>query len=182
MTEEEVEDISRPTDKPLRIVRLEDKREKPVEKEPCAKRALKKIESYFCPKGEVVSAKEIIEKTKEEFGKKGYQLLIPDSKYRTITKGAMKKLLEKTEVDQLPYKVPFYDCDDYAQALAGILTKMTWTQGYAIGELWFYHKEKNYGHAINMIFYDGEQLWCIEPQTSEIFKPKDYMKAHMIKF
>lgn len=42
MGEEEVEDISRPTDKPLRIIRLKDKRGKPVEKGACVKRGLKK--------------------------------------------------------------------------------------------------------------------------------------------
>jgi len=93
--EVEVEEISRPTDKPLRIVRLKDKREKPVEKEACVKRGLKKIKVISVPKGKVVPAKEIIKKTKEQFGKKGYQILIPDSKYRTITKEAMKKLVRK---------------------------------------------------------------------------------------
>jgi len=181
MAEEETKEIERPTDEPLRIIRLKDKRENPVEKEPCAKRALKKIKSYFSSKERAIPAKELIESVKEAFGKKGYHLLIPDTKYRTIGLDAMRKLLKKTEVDQLPYKVPFHDCDDYAQALSGILTKLTWTQGYAIGELWFYHKKKNYGHAINL-FHDGGKLRCIEPQTDEIYKPKDYMKAHMIKF
>jgi len=74
MVEKETKEIERPTDEPLRIIRLKDKRENPVEKEPCTKRDFKKIKSYFSSKERAIPAKELIKSVKEAFGKKGYQL------------------------------------------------------------------------------------------------------------
>jgi len=92
----------------------------------------------------------------------------------------MEELLKQDDTNQLPYIVEYADCDDFSDVLIGSLTKKTWSQGLAIGQLWFF--TPTYGHAINF-FCDGNKIWLIEPQSDKIFEwpPDPKAKAFMVK-
>jgi hypothetical protein len=80
---------------------------------------------------------------------------------------------------------PYNLCDDFSDVLLGQLTRKTWNQGYAIGQIWWYCSE--FGHAQNL-FSDGKQIFIVEPQNDEITtwdaikgQYKD-ARAYMVKF
>jgi len=77
---------------------------------------------------------------------------------------------------------PYNLCDDFSDVLLGQLTRKTWVQGFAIGQLWYFNPR--FGHAVNL-FCDGEKLWIVEPQNDQIVEwgTGDYSgKAFMVKF
>jgi len=121
-----------------------------------------------------VTATQLVDRIIREFGSDyRYHLLISDSVYYCLRKHTAKRFLKKNKVDLLNYVSEFGDCDDFADALVGSLTKDYWPFGFAFGELWYY--TKSYGHAINW-FFDGSEVWLIEPQTDRIYKWEDILK------
>ena len=132
-----------------------------------------------------ISAAELEDLILDTFGKGySYYILISDDRFRTISVEAMKKLLSEDDTDALPYVPTYSDCDDFADALLGSLTRRTWTQGFAIGELWYVNYEKGFGHAVN-VFTDGAKIYVVEPQNDNIVEwgKGDYSgRAFMVKF
>jgi len=113
-----------------------------------------------------------------------YHILLSDEKYRIITKQEVMKLLKEDDTDTLNYKATYADCDDFSDVLLGSLTRKTWVQGFAIGELWYVNIEKLFAHAVNL-FCDGSKIWIIEPQNDNIIEwgTGNYSgKAFMVKF
>jgi len=80
---------------------------------------------------------------------------------------------------------PFNLCDDFSDVLLGALTRKTWQQGFAIGQLWYY--TSTFGHAQNL-FSDGEIIYVLEPQNDGIMTWSDIKgkypdaRAFMVKF
>lgn len=167
----------------VEIIRLRRKQLKPKQR-PCFKRFLKKLKIFSTPKAKRITADELINLILKTFGSNyKYHILISDEWFNCITKEQMQQLLKKDDTDQLNYIPTIADCDDYSDVLLGSLTKKTWTQGFAIGQLWYFHPE-GWGHAIN-VFCDGEKIWCVEPQNDQIIEWGTGMykgKCYMIKF
>ena len=165
----------------MEIIKLKRKQHRP-KRHFCPSCILTKFKSFLFPHAEIITSTELINKVKLTFGTGDYHLLIADSKFRTISVDGMKGLLKKDNTDQLIYTSEYSDCDDFADVASGSLTKMSWLQGYAIGVFWFYHKTENWGHAIN-IFYDGDKIWCFEPQNDSIYEfDSTNWVAYVVKF
>jgi hypothetical protein len=132
-----------------------------------------------------IGAAELEDLILETFGKNySYHILISDDRFRTISVEAMRKLLAEDDTDTLPYIETYGDCDDFSDVLLGQLTRKTWTQGFAIGQLWYINEQKGFGHAVNL-FCDGVKIWIVEPQNDGIYSwgQGDYSgKAFMVKF
>jgi len=163
----------------LRFKRQEYSPERPLS----VKRYLKRLRAFFPCRAEEITADKLEDLILKTFGSDyEYYILISDEKFRVITRAQMEQLLTEDDTDTLNY-IPIYaDCDDFSDTLIGSLTRMTWNQGFAIGQLWYY--TPTFGHAVNL-FCDGEKIWIVEPQNDKIVEwgTGDYSgKAFMVKF
>ena len=148
------------------------------------KELFKKLRLLFPCKMRVITADKLEELVIKTFGSDyEYYVFISDYYFRTIDKETMEKLLREDDTNTLPYVAEIADCDDFSDVLLGSLTKKTWTQGFAIGQLWYY--TERFGHAVNL-FCDGEKIYVVEPQNDQIIewcRDQDYCgKAYMVKF
>jgi hypothetical protein len=155
-----------------------------VERKPSLKRALLKLRALFPCRAEVIKAEDLVNLIVKTFGSDyEYYIFISDSYFRTISREAMERLLKEDDTDKLPYILETADCDDFSDVLLGQLTKKTWNQGFAIGQLWYYTEE--FGHAVNL-FCHGEKIYVVEPQNDRIIEwcsEKFYCgKAYLVKF
>jgi len=165
------------------ILRLKRKVYEP-ERKPSVKRALRKLRTFFPCKAEEITAEKLEDLILATFGVEyQYHVLISDEKFRAITKQQMEQLLREDDTDTLPYTC-WSDCDDFSDTLLGTLTRKTWSQGFCLGQLWYYTPK--WGHAVDL-FCDGDKIWLVEPQNDNIFEwPSDYEEkgwsAFMVKF
>jgi len=165
------------------IFRLYKRKTYEPERKPSAKRFFRRLRALFPCQAEIIKAEELEDLIIRTFGS-GYQyyVLISDEWFRVITKEQMEKLLKEDDTDALPYIRVVADCDDFSDVLLGQLTKKTWNQGYAIGQLWYY--TESFGHAVNL-FCDGQKIWVVEPQLDLIVEwGTGYYRgwAYMVKF
>jgi len=166
------------------ILRLE-KKKFVVERRPCAKRLWLKLKAFFLPKAQQITADDLINLIIKTFGDANYHLLISDDYFYVVSKEQMQQLLKEDDTDQLPYIDTVGDCDDFSDVLLGSLTKKTWTQGLALGQIWWFCSQ--FGHAQNL-FCDGSTIYIVEPQNDAIMTWDDIKKqypdaqAFMIKF
>jgi hypothetical protein len=168
----------------VEIIRLENKKFRPKQR-PCFRRFLFFLK-LFRPKGEIVSADEVENIILNTFGRNySYHLLISDSRYRLMTRDQLISLLKQDKTDQHSWIEEDWDCDNFAEVLDGNIDEMTYPEGYAFGQLWFY--TNTFGHAINFAILDTRELVLIEPQNDEIFTWQDIKnkypeaKAFMVK-
>lgn len=155
-----------------------------VERRPSLKRAMLKLRALFPCRAEVISADRLVELIVKTFGSDyEYYVFVSDGYFRTISRDVMQKLLKEDDTDKLPYIPEYADCDDFVDVLLGQLTRKTWNQGFAIGQLWYYTEE--FAHAVNL-FSDGEKIYIVEPQNDRIIEwcsEKFYCgRAYMVKF
>jgi len=166
------------------ILRLKRKVYEP-ERKPSVKRALRKLRTFFPCKAEEITAEKLEDLILATFSAEyQYHVLISDEKFRAITKEQMEQLLREDDTDTLPYIPTYGDCDDFSDALLGSVTRKTWIQGFAVGQLWYY--TPRWGHAVDL-FCDKEKIWLVEPQSDAIYEwPSDYeekgWRAFMVKF
>jgi len=167
------------------ILRFYKRKQYEPERSPSIKRFLRELRTLFPCRAKEITADKLEDIILHTFGSDyQYHVLISDERFRTITKEQMEQLLAKDDTDTLPYIPTYADCDDFSDVLLGSLTRKTWQQGFAIGQLWYINIEKNFGHAVN-VFCDGEKIWIVEPQNDIILKwgTGDYSgKAFMVKF
>jgi hypothetical protein len=167
----------------VEIIRLKDKKFKPDRKK-CRVGILRRIfKRKKVRSEEIIDSDKILNLIINTFGNDSYHILISDDQFRAITKEQMETLLKSDNSDQFEY-TSWSDCDDFSDLLLGRLTEKTWTQGYAIGQLWYYTPE--YGHALN-VFCTGNKILICEPQNDSIFEwPIDWRekgwRAFMVKF
>jgi len=165
------------------IIRFLKHNYKPVRK-PSAKRFFREMRAMFPCRYQTITAEELEDIILKTFGSNySYYLLISDEWFRTIPKTEMVKLLEKDDTETLNYIDVVADCDDFSDVLLGSLTRKTWNQGFAIGNLWYY--TETFGHAVNLFIDDEKKVWIIEPQNDGIYEwgQGDYRGwAYMIKF
>ena len=163
------------------------RREFTPERKPSAKRFFREVRARIIPcKGETITADELEELILSTFGDNyEYHILISDEWFRVISKDKMEKLLKDDDTDKLPYQATVSDCDDFSDVLLGCLTKKTWNQGFALGQLWYINEAKNFGHAVNLFVDEQPKIWVVEPQNDGIYSwgEGDYSgKAYMVKF
>jgi len=165
----------------VEIIKLERKRG-PVKKRGLIKKSIwyrmkARVKSYLrCERARpiTITADQLSDRIIQTFGSEyRYHILLSDSVYIALDKKYAENLLKGNKVDALPYIAEYGDCDDFADALLGSLTRDHWAFGFAFGELWYY--TRSYGHAINW-FFDGSEIWLIEPQTDRIYQWSDILK------
>lgn len=153
------------------------------ERRPAVKRLLRKLKTLVPCRAETITGDALEDLILKTFGSDyQYHILISDEEFRIITKEQMEQLLKEDDTDSLNYIPTFADCDDFSDALLGQLTRKTWNQGFAIGQLWYYNPK--FGHAVNL-FCDGQKIWVVEPQNDSIIEwgTGDYSgQAFMVKF
>lgn len=169
----------------VRILRFQRRRMYIPRRKPNMKRFLLRMKAIIPCRNPEITVDELEDLILKTFGSNySYHILLSDEKYRIITKQEMMKLLREDDTDTLNYRHIYADCDDFADVLLGSLTRRTWVQGFAIGELWYINTEKRFGHAVNL-FCDGSKIWIVEPQNDSIIEwgTGDYSgKAFMVKF
>jgi hypothetical protein len=108
------------------------------------------------------------------------QINIADSMYGCYPKSEVERFLSSDTVDKLKYHKERFDCDNFALALAGREAEWYAAGAYASGSSFgivhgdIRKKESDTTprpHAINFFIDNEGELWLIEPQTDEIFKP-----------
>jgi hypothetical protein len=168
----------------VEIIKLKNKKFRPVV-HPCFRRFFRKVK-LFLPKGEIVSSDEVVNIILSTFGRDyEYHLLVSDERYRLMTKEQLLNLLKQDKTDQYTWVEEDWDCDNFAEVLDGNIDEMTYPQGYAFGQLWFF--TNTFGHAINFAILDTKELILIEPQNDEIFTWENIKlkypeaKAYMVK-
>jgi hypothetical protein len=169
------------------VLKFERDREFTPERKPYAKRFFQTLRIKLFPcRGDTITSEELVRLILSTFGSDyEYHILISDEWFRVISRDKMEKLLKEDDTDKLTYNSVVSDCDDFSDVLLGCLTKRTWNQGYALGQLWYYNEARNFGHAVNL-FCDGEKIWVVEPQNDNIVEwgKDDFYsgKAYMVKF
>jgi hypothetical protein len=159
----------------VEIIRLRDKKFRPKQK-PCFRRFFFKLK-LFQPKGEIISAEEVENIILKTFGSDyAYHLLVSDSRYRLMTREQLIELLKNDKTDQHTWIEEDWDCDNFAEVLDGNIDELTYPQGFAFGQLWFF--TNTFGHAINFAILDTRELVLIEPQQDEIFTWEDIKKQY----
>lgn len=116
------------------------------------------------------------------------QIHIVDGNYGCYPRSEVERFLSSDSVDKLKYHKERFDCDNFALALAG--REAEWyasgvnesgsSFGIVHGDI---RKEETdtepRPHAINFFIDNEGELWLIEPQTDEIFKPTSNSKFWM---
>jgi len=156
------------------------------ERKPSAKRFLLKLRTLVPCTAETITGDALEDLILKTFGSDyQYHILISDEWFRVITKEQMEQLLKEDDTDALPYVDTVADCDDFSDVLLGQLTRKTWQQGFALGQLWWFCSQ--FGHAQNLAC-TGDELLIVEPQNDEITTWSDVKskypdaKAFMVKF
>jgi hypothetical protein len=157
------------------------------QRKPSSKRFFRGIRALFPCQYPTITDQELEDLILKTFGSNyQYYILISDEWFRLIPKDKMEQLLKEDDTDTLPYINVAADCDDFSDVLLGQLTRKTWNQGFAIGQLWYINYEKNFGHAVNLFCDTDKKLWIIEPQNDRIIEwgsDPDYRgSAYMVKF
>ena len=94
-----------------------------------------------------------------------------DGSYKLVNRPSLEYFLASSKISEYLYTKESFDCDDFAFALMGDITK--WDADLAFGIIWVITATGN-GHALNW-FIDGEKkLWLVEPQNDKIFEPVGY--------
>ncbi len=110
------------------------------------------------------------------------QVCTPDTEYNSVPKSLMEEILKKTDDRRYgysKYEKLVLDCDDFALLLQAEVIRYAWKSGkrrpMAVGQVWGKIKVEGKwtNHAVNWFIDDQKEVWFLEPQTDEIFKPTD---------
>jgi len=92
--------------------------------------------------------------------------MFADMTYMPVDMELLEMILDADQGDKEEYEAEFYDCDDFAYRLMGILHCDRIAAAWPVYNTWVVIPEG--GHAI-LSFYYQCQVYGIEPQTDEIF-------------
>ena len=124
-------------------------------------------------KGPTISGSGLAKAVVRDFGNvcKGGKVFLSDGFYFLYRDAEVKKVLSEDLTDLQMWINTYFDCDDFAQAVAGVMNNLL--KGIPFGVLWF--KGPNIYHAVNC-YYSKEQkkMKVVEPQTNAIY---DFPKA-----
>jgi len=105
---------------------------------------------------------------------------VSDGSYGCYPKSEVERFLEENGIDKMKYYKERFDCDNFALALAG--RESEWYAGCNVesgsafgivhGDIRKKESDtKSRPHAVNFFISDEGELWLIEPQTDELYKP-----------
>ena len=123
--------------------------------------------------GPTVSSKVLAEAIARDFGSvcSGGAIFLSDGFYFLYPDAEIRKVITEDLTDLQMWINTYFDCDDFAQVVAGVLNQQL--KGVPFGTLWF--KCPRIYHAVNC-FYSSDQkkMKVVEPQTDAIY---DFNKA-----
>lgn len=105
---------------------------------------------------------------------------LADGNYFAYSLDELRSFLNNDIADKFKYKKSCFDCDDFALVVAG--REREWYMecgkqaGSTFGIVWGDVRRSEDDniirpHAVNCFIDETKELWLIEPQTDEIFKP-----------
>ncbi len=101
----------------------------------------------------------------------GGAVFLSDSFYFLYPDHEIAKVLSEDLTDLQMWISTYFDCDDFAQVVAGVVNQQL--KGVAFGTLWF--KGRYIYHAVNCFYsHDQKKMKVVEPQTDRIY---DFNKA-----
>jgi len=96
-----------------------------------------------------------------------------DEQYGLTSVAEIAGFLAEDRTNKFEYVNDLYDCDDFSYRLMGNLS-VGKAARLALGIMWVVMGDGQ-GHALNVFVDDKLTVWCIEPQTDQIFKkPADW--------
>lgn len=102
---------------------------------------------------------------------------VSDNKKYLVNGHEMKKFLQINLGRFRKYTRDNFDCEDYARVLDGLFAQFN--PKHACGRI--HVTTKSGKHALNCFIDEFNKLYCIEPQTNEIFRLEDKSyKPYMI--
>jgi hypothetical protein len=106
---------------------------------------------------------------------RGVSIHIADGEYYMPHISYVRKIVAKSRVDRLKWISNRHDCDDFAHLLKADFIKAGYRDGRrraacCVGVVWGLLPGP---HAINFFIDDKQELYFIEPQTDEIYSPRD---------
>jgi hypothetical protein len=95
-----------------------------------------------------------------------------DASYVLVNLARLKEYLDYNDVSEYKYISNDFDCNNFAAALMGDVTK--WDSRLAFGIVWVKKlcdvDGKNAYHALNFCIAEDKNVWFIEPQTDAVFE------------
>lgn len=118
--------------------------------------------------GPTLPKKDLVKAIQKDFGPvcKGGAVFLSDSFYFLYPDAHVEKILAEDLTDLQLWIAQYFDCDDFAQVVAGVVNQQL--KGIPFGTLWF--KGSGIYHAVNC-FYSNDQkkMKVVEPQTDGIY-------------
>ncbi|MBU7030596.1 MAG: hypothetical protein HXS48_26925 [Theionarchaea archaeon] len=95
----------------------------------------------------------------------GGGIYLSDNKYRLYSDHEIKTVLTADLTDLEVWIAQFFDCDDFAQVVAGVLNHQL--KGVPFGILWY--KGNQTYHAVNCYYSSKGNMRVVEPQTDHVY-------------
>ena len=118
--------------------------------------------------GPTVSLSTLASAIASDFGSvcSGGAVFLADSYYFLYPDKEIGKVLNEDLTDLQMWISQYFDCDDFAQVVAGLVNQQL--KGVPFGTLWF--KGPGIYHAINCFYsQDQKKMKVVEPQTDKIY-------------
>ncbi|RSD36501.1 MAG: hypothetical protein CI952_18 [Methanohalophilus sp.] len=103
---------------------------------------------------------------------------LPDGHYKLVHKEHFERWLALNPTDKRKYVKTVHDCDDFESILSGDVNE--WDSDLAFGGVWVVYKNSDgdwCGHAVNFFIDMEYNIWFVEPQTDDIFRPPSGWKV-----
>jgi len=102
------------------------------------------------------------------------KIYLSDVDYKTTTKEEIQRFLANDDTNLYNYIGEYYDCDDFSFRLHGKLSVPGWGD-LTFGIFWV-GMPGGGGHAVNIFIDSDSKVWCVEPQTDDIYElPKEWV-------
>ena len=135
----------------------------------------------------LISSADLLSETKAQcFTKENISIFFGDAQYWLCPQELVEEVLKFNLIDKEPYSTMVinnatkyvHDCDNFAMSLAGRFSKAD-LSGLAFGQCWIEAKDTEsdevyFAHALNIFCNTEKKIWLVEPQTDQIFEPKQF--------
>ena len=107
-----------------------------------------------------------------------FSFRIADSEFYCTPLDDAREILEQSTVDRRQWSPETFDCDDFAHVLKAHFAEASYKDGerrppHCFGIVWGMLSSPFFTHAMNWMIDENREFWFIEPQSDEIFKPRE---------
>jgi hypothetical protein len=118
--------------------------------------------------GPTVTHGQLLQAIANDFGApcSGGKIFLSDAFYFMYSTREIQKVLSEDLTDVQMWINTYFDCDDFAQVVAGVINQQL--KGIPFGTLWF--KGPGIYHAVNCFYsLEEKKMKVVEPQTDHIY-------------